>query len=253
MTGPGRAPARRLTALVAASLAVLSGCAAGPPPDDGALPGCTGVLFVGVRGSGESATREHALGTTVGDLYARLAGNHPHLAVTAYGLPYAAQTTGTATVLDAAARLSALVLQRRRGCPGERLVLAGFSLGAEVLGDALQAQGPARPDPPLAAAVLLADPRFDPADAATAAGTFDPRYRGDRPRPPFPAGTASRIRSYCRDHDAICQTGDPAVDKSQHGRYSPQQTCQALAFIEQSLGIGATPPGTCTAQRVRTG
>jgi hypothetical protein len=224
--------ATTLTVVLAASTA--TGCASGGRQTAPTLPGCADLLLVGARGSGEDAP----LGTTLADLYQRLTARHPTLHSAAYGLPYAARTTSADTVADASTRLVTLVGQRRRQCPDEKLVLAGYSLGAEILGDALQTPGLA----PFDAATVLADPRFNPADTATAAGTFDTRYRGDRPRPPYPAQRASSIRSYCRANDPICQSSDPAGDKAEHGRYAPTQTCDAVSFIEQHTGL---PPSTC--------
>jgi hypothetical protein len=128
-------------------------------------------------------------------------------------------------------------------------VLAGFSLGAEILGDTLQTPSISAGGLPLAAATVLADPRFNPADTATAGGTFEPWYHGDRPRPPYARQLTSQVRSYCRDHDSICQSNDPKADKAEHGRYAPQQTCQALAFIEHAIGVTGTGPDTCVAAR----
>jgi hypothetical protein len=222
-------------------VAAAANCASGGQQESASLPGCANLLLIGVRGSGESSTLDHGLGATLADLYHRLTSNHPTLGTAVYGLPYAARTTSADTVAEASRRLATIVGQRHQQCPNERLILAGFSLGAEILGDALQNPG----KPSIVAAAVLADPRFNPADTATAGGTFEPRYHGDRPRPPYASQLTSRIRSYCRNHDAICQSGDPAADKAEHGRYAPQQTCQALAFIEHAIGVTSTDVDTC--------
>jgi hypothetical protein len=87
------------------------------------------------------------------------------------------------------------------------------------------------------AAVLVADPEFNPADTSTAAGTFDPRYSGSPRRAAFPATLVGRIRSYCRRHDIVCQRDDAAASKIQHGNYVPLQTCQAARFIESAADL----------------
>jgi hypothetical protein len=224
---------------------IAAGCAVGARQGSASLPGCSGLLLIGVRGSGENPTLDHALGSTIGDLYHRLTTAHPSLHAAAYGLPYAAATTSSTTVIDASSRLVAIVVRRHRQCPGEHLVIAGFSLGAEIIGDALQNPILAGGVPPFSAAVVLADPRFNPADTATAAGTFNPSLRNPAARAPYPRQLAGRIRAYCRDHDPICQPSDPAAAKSEHGRYVPQQTCQALAFIETRTGVTVTSPSAC--------
>jgi hypothetical protein len=73
------------------------------------------------------------------------------------------------------------------------------------------------PSPPphdrVAAAVLLADPEYNPADPRTAGGTFEPRYAAPRRHPAFPAPLNGRVRSYCRRHDIVCQRDDLATSK----------------------------------------
>jgi hypothetical protein len=60
--------------------------------------------------------------------------------------------------------------RRARSCPKEKIVVAGYSIGAEVLGNALANDDMARR---ITAAALFADPWFNPKDPV-AAGTFDP-------------------------------------------------------------------------------
>jgi hypothetical protein len=239
-------PATRIAALLALLLATSTGCAPGGSQPDPLPSTCADLLFIGVRGSGESGSADHALGSTLSDLYNRLKTHHPELTTGAYGLPYAARTTSGNTVGDAADRLGSTVRQRERQCPHERLVLAGFSLGAWILGDALQRSGTPAADPTVVAAAVLGDPRFNPADSATAASSFDRRHHSDRPRPPYPRQLASKIRSICRSRDAICQGDDPLADKAQHNHYVPEQTCQALAFIEGAAHFTRTDENTCT-------
>jgi hypothetical protein len=131
--------------------------------------------------------------------------------------------------------------ERARRCPGERIVLAGYSAGAQIVGDALQrVPGRVITAERVIAVVLLADPEFNPADTPITAGTFDSSYGGAPRRPAFPGSLASRVRSYCRRHDVVCQRHDPAADKNQHGSYQPQQTCQAITFIEATADLRRT-------------
>jgi dienelactone hydrolase len=242
----GGAVASTLALLLAACL--VGGCSAGAtgagatgagatgagatadPPE-----GCGSLLLIGVRGSGESSTADHGLGVAVGDLAARLTAANPGRVMATYGLPYAARTLSADTITDAAGRLATTVQRRHQRCPAERIVLAGYSLGAEIVGNMLQKTPEPRLASELTAAVLFSDPRFDPADTVTAAGTFDPRYHGDRRRPAFPPGLAGRIRSYCRHGDKICQFNDPLAQKAEHAHYPPEQTTQAMMFVESSV------------------
>jgi len=216
-----------------------SGTAGYPSPPTG----CQRALLVAARGSGESATDRMGMGSTLYELYEQLRVGS---AVTGFGFPFAARVSGQDAVRDASTQLADLVRQRASRCPAERLLLAGFSMGAEIVGDALQSSRlDQRGDHP-AAAVLLADPRFNPRDRATAAGTFDPGYDGSSsPRPPYPSTLASRIRSYCRRSDDVCQHGAAGAGKLEHGLYAPQQTCDAARFLATAAGL---PTGSCVRQ-----
>jgi hypothetical protein len=189
------------------------------------------MLFVGARGSGESSSSQLAMGTTVYPIYTGLRAANRR--ITGYGWPYNADRPTGAGLRHAAAGLDDFLRARARHCPGERVILAGYSDGAQVVGDALQSMALSAPvRRGLEAAVLLADPEFNPADTTTTAGTFRSNYGGSPRRPAFPVALADRIRSYCRRHDVVCQRGDSAASKDQHGEYQPQQTCLAVRFIE---------------------
>jgi hypothetical protein len=223
-----------LVALVAAC--AWSGSASYPSPPSG----CQHALLVAARGSGESPTDQMGMGSTLYRLYGQLRAGG---AVTGFGFPFADHVSGQDAVRDASARLAVLVRQRASRCPGERLLLAGFSMGAEIVGDALQSPGLDRLGDHPAAAVVLADPSFNPRDRVTATGTFDSEYAGSSsPRPLYPSALASRIRSYCRRGDDICQHGAPGAGKLEHGLYAPQQTCEAARFLATAAGL---PTGSC--------
>jgi alpha-beta hydrolase superfamily lysophospholipase len=176
------------------------------------------------------------MGTTVYPIFAGLRKVDPRLA--GYGWAYRGERPGIPQLMRAAGALGRFLRERAGHCPAERVILAGYSAGAVVVGDVLQMVPPqALAAERVAAAVLLADPEFNPADVHTAAGTFDARYGGSPRRPAFPRPLASRIRSYCRRQDIVCQRQDPAANKVQHGHYQPQQTCQAISFIEVTLDL----------------
>lgn len=239
MSGPTTAVFARLAAL--ALLALAAGCNAPGvvPATNPSPPGrCGQALFIAVRGSGESPTDRMGMGRTLYDLFDRLRAGGP---VTGYGFPYAANVLGSGNEQDASHRLVDLVRRRASSCPTERVMLAGYSLGAGITGDALQTASMGAVAEHLAGAVLFSDPRFNPHDAGTAAGTFDRRYGGHtNPRPAYASTVASRIRSYCRLRDSICQYGDPLASKLEHGLYVPEQTCQALGFLDTAAALPVT-------------
>lgn len=93
-----------------------------------------------------------------------------------------------------------------KACPNQRLVLAGYSQGAWVLGDvlgrlSLQAQQR------IAAVALFGDPLFVRSPPTTVGGA--PSRVGvlatQAPRTPYiPARFGALTRSYCRIHDPVC-------------------------------------------------
>lgn len=174
-------------ALLVATLIPLAGpvpgATAAPTPDPGwslaptassALPAgdCGQVLFVGVRGSGEAPPYGSTI-TDFRDAVARGAGgadvrqaylDYPAAAIDAVDTrsledaifdPTAAQNSYFASVAAGVGALSKLIASQAQACPNQRLLLAGFSQGAEVIVRtlALHPQGPK-----LLAAVLLGDP-----------------------------------------------------------------------------------------------
>lgn len=237
--GPPRA--RRIVSCAATLAAVvLAGC--GVPASQSEPrhpPRCADLLFLGARGSGEDPSQQLAMGTTVYPIYTALR-NADHRVV-GYGWPHHGERPTLAQLSRDAAALDNFLDRRARQCPAERVVLAGYSADAALVGDALQRPGlTAAARARLAAAVLLAEPEFNPADTRTAAGTFDLRYGGSPRRPTYPVPLAGRVRSYCRRHDIVCQRHDPAASKIQHGNYLPRQTCQAASFIQSAADLRHT-------------
>jgi len=199
-------------------------------------PRCSSLLILGVRGSGEDPSQQLAMGTSVYPIYTAL--RRADRRIVGYGWPYHGERPTLAQLSRDATVLADFLNRRARQCPAEQVVLAGYSAGAALVGDALQNPMLAAASRTwLVAAVLFADPEFNPADTRTAAGTFDPRYGGSPRRAAFPAALVGRIRSYCRRHDIVCQRDDPAAVKIQHGNYFPQQTCQAAHFIESAADL----------------
>jgi len=99
------------------------------------------------------------------------------------------------------------LLNVKKICTNQRLVLIGYSQGALVIGDvvaALSSADKAR----IAGLALFGDPRFDPADSA-AQGSYEvTRYGfaalilGKRQTGP---GFSNRARNYCYSEDLVCQ------------------------------------------------
>ncbi|WP_444665414.1 leucine-rich repeat protein [Cellulomonas sp. CW35] len=159
---------------------------------------CADVLFVGVRGSGESRTEDGGYGPKMALVragfvagldasltYRSIAIDYPALPIApsdgfdgslvddlaSYGIGIPPSPTrhyadsiqqGTFALLDAYA-------QSNRNCPDERIVLAGYSQGALVIHRVLSETTLGAK---LAAVVLLADPARDTIHGNPASGTF---------------------------------------------------------------------------------
>jgi hypothetical protein len=129
-----------------------------------------------------------------------------------------------------------LVENRAHACASEKLVLAGFSQGAQVVHSALSQLSSVASH--VGAVVLFGDPHFDPHSRA-AQGTFSPKRHGilGLPDHDFPPAFAN-VASYCKGGDWICQ-GEPNTTTA-HGQYAPKFTEQAAQKVAEWLGLRRT-------------
>ena len=117
-----------------------------PPPSPSPTPApvaCPKLQFVGVRGSGETASDFGGYGKTVGTIKDTIEKKVPQTASTAieypaipvgygalyYGIAYENSVAKGRTVLDT------LITKFITDCPKTYLILAGYSQGAQVAGD----------------------------------------------------------------------------------------------------------------------
>jgi Cutinase len=141
LTGRGgrKAAATRRILVCTATCAALTvvGCG-GPsrPAEPSHPPRCASQLFLGVRGSGEDPTQLLGMGTAVYAIFTGLRTADRRLA--GFGWPYYGARPDTAELKRATAALGRFMRERARQCPAERIVLAGYSDGAQIVGDAVQ-------------------------------------------------------------------------------------------------------------------
>jgi Cutinase len=196
--------------------------------------GCVRVYLIGSRGSGEEpagADAYHGLGPEVyqfsarfatdlkaaGQSYAYLANPYPAVAISPGGanadgwmwnlagvlstLPLgdydASAAVGVADILAAARHIIS-------ACPDTHILLAGFSQGAQVSGDAYQLLTPAERAHVLGV-FLLSDPRRNAGDLAADTGSASEGPARAGARPFFPVTIPERVRSYCQSGDPVCQ------------------------------------------------
>ncbi len=185
-----------------------------PLPAANPMPPCAPLLVVGLRGSGDTLTRDGGMGADVRAVVSRLSLRlSDRVAFASLGYPY--DTGPLWRVVDhvtsASRELAAYLAARHRRCPAERLVAIGQSEGAAVLHLALPSIGPQ-----LSAGVLMADPArvaaapYDrakgPHDGALAGLLLGPGARDD-----VPASLTARVRAFCLRGDPVCDASVPSA------------------------------------------
>lgn len=235
--------------------------APGSPASDGSAPppsgssGCPAVKLIGVRGSDEP----QGLGKPVGAFARALAadldmrpddGRYATVAINyrAY-LPsfrhwysgameakeYQRSVRGGTKALDS-------VLAHDPCRSHSRYVLAGYSQGAQVIGDAIAGHDLRGARDRIVATVFFGDPTFDATMSGIEfSGSFSPRRKGLLHR----LGTRHRdsfrgyeVLSYCRRLDPFCQSD---IDAASHGRvaghehYQDQEAARAARLVAARL------------------
>jgi hypothetical protein len=187
---------------------------------------CPHLKFFGVRGSGETKKDSAGYGKTVWDVRktvlravpgaAAMAVNYPAIPVV---LPtsrkkiipfleyiatryHKSETTGIKNLTRGVGRFVA-------HCPGSHIVLAGYSQGAQVVGDTFLGHLTAAQRARVAGIAMLGDPDFN-RDSGVDRGSYNGKLNGIWASLPFrsPRHVAgrlhSRVASYCLHDDPVC-------------------------------------------------
>jgi hypothetical protein len=184
---------------------------------------CPHVQFYGVRGSGETSKDGNGYGATVLQFLNSLTASPlgitgvtakpvDYLAVpVGYdGLYYYLTSTYKNSVTEGENALQSDLITFWHNCPGTPVVLAGYSQGAQVVGDVADSL-PRSERAELAAVALFGDPRFNPAQP----GVDDPStgYQSmlkgiyqfaNKQMRQVPPDLTSQFRSYCLEGDPVC-------------------------------------------------
>lgn len=238
-----------LTALLAGSLLTLSPTAAR------ASGACTDVQFIGVRGSGENPPdpSEHGMGALVGPMADKAAALATDGAtVSFYGLPYTAASADTGVFngnyyrseAQGESMLKSYLDSTVAACPDMKLVVMGYSQGAQVAGNVVAAES-ASVWTRIAALVMFGDPHFNP-QAAYDQGTYDPRDRGlagARSLSDF-SGRYDKVGSWCNQNDLICQGAGWGHSTGSHHAsvYINNYATVVASFIRKRVGWSWTKP-----------
>lgn len=205
--------------------------------------GCSAkARVIAVRGSGD--TDQGGPGTTLRPFLNQLEALADPGVVDGEGLRYEAVSVFSwkayryrRSVDEGVKNLVRLAKQRVHECGGRKLVLAGYSQGAQVVHEALGQLTPIASH--VGAVVLFGDPHFDPHSRAAQPGTYSDKQHGilGLPDHDFPAAFP-HVASYCRHGDWVCQgRPDPW---SAHSHYAPKNTEQGARKVAEWLGLRRT-------------
>ena len=245
---------------------------------------CANVAFIGARGSGESpqgdppsfSGPEDGLGSRVEGAYhgflQRLEqfGSSPDVKV--LGLQYRALGTvfnplkfGTQAYFDSiyegVDQLQEMIFDEENHCPGEKLVLAGYSQGALVIHIALLNLAGSHPSllqsSHLAAVLMIADPA-KVGHAAEETWEADLQLAGggvqnadgiwtkvpglpDDDKGPLPSFVVGRTLAICHNHDIVCAPGSQS-SVTHHTSYDSTETGDmGLWAADLYLGLPLPP------------
>ena len=192
---------------------------------------CTSFLLIGVRGSGAPYTSDNdASGTsgftaTLSPIADSLSSYYGNTSITEYGLPY--QAAPALALIDGNSEsyyqseaqgegmLENILIAQEAGCPNQQIFLAGYSQGAELVGNVIS--NDTSVDGSIVGVALFGDPRFNPSSQADQ-GNYDPGLDGVfGSRPEFPSAIVSKVMSYCLHGDAICNWSLPSLPGFENG------------------------------------
>ena len=243
---------------------------------------CTNVAFIGARGSGEPPQSNppvfsnpgDGLGARVGGIYdgflARLEqfGSSPN--VKELGVPYEAAGVDALNFIDqsyinsiyeGSGMLDSMIKDEEANCPGEKLVLAGYSQGALAVHISLLNLAASDPGAlaggKIAAVLLIADPakishgaedtwEADLQQAGAGVLNADGIWTKVPGLPsankgPLPSSVVGQTLALCHNHDIVCAPGFGA-SASNHTDYdSAEENDMGLWAADLYLGL-PTPP-----------
>jgi cutinase len=188
---------------------------------------CSNVEFIGVRGSGESYSGNFGMGTQIGNMFERVRARKPGTqTLQSYGLEYQAVNVAEwwnawnyfPSVWEGDEHLENRIKGDASACSGMKILVAGFSQGAHVVGDTIE-NLTNKNDGSLGhiyGVALYGDPRFSKDDHATARGNYNADHYGLLgERGNYSTKINNRLGDWCRLYDAICQ-GFNAGDTAHH-------------------------------------
>ncbi|KAF9465875.1 cutinase [Collybia nuda] len=187
--------------------------------------GCADVHIITARASTE-APGEGIIGTVVGNVVTRSAQTVSRESVDypAVLFPYDPSEQAGVTAM------TALLARKTSACPNTKIVLMGYSQGAQVSGDVLQARAPGTNK--VVAVVLMGDPAHVHGESFQK-GTAN-QLNGLFPRTPGALEAFSaQLASYCDVGDLFCASG---TSTAIHLGYVTEYGTAATNFVLGRIG-----------------
>lgn len=207
-------------------------------------PNCAGYVVLDSRGSGKPVNQ---LSSPAAAFVSAWEDKHKGTDVWTFTNPYPAVSIPEAVVAQAGLGmkynasvslgkkwLTTKLTALHAGCPQTKFFLTGYSQGAEVAGDAYQAN----PASYIAGVVLFGDPHFNSADSWVDRGSFAQSNRRRNgihsPRPVFPNGADGKVLSFCHQGDPVCQGDKLAMALRRDGHhmdYGAKEAAEATLYF----------------------
>lgn len=254
---PGKRQGKKTLAAVIGAAAILGGVLV--PTVASADPGgCEDLFVLGARGSGEAQDDRGGLGsTTIGPFVDSLRAALPAtVSFRAGGLAYPATAIPAligggadatqnydASITEGGTYAARVLDAQVAACPNQRFILAGYSQGADAIGNLLER----RPDfyPRIAWVALFGDPRFDSGTTSSVGALRGTAGEGRgisgiaRLVPPPLVG---RFTSACLDADIVCLGAIPGNNVATHLEYVSSGTTVRIADEAAQKVLAAPPP-----------
>jgi len=223
-------------------------------PDPLAKPlECTPYLLITARGTAEPKQKKQLLSPVVKAVQKAFAD-----AVQFLDLDYPADPNINEGGTYGARLLIDTLNVQHEACPSQQFLLAGYSQGALVIGDALSApelrlvgttvgevdDGAAAK---VIAVLLYGNPRFS-GQESYAKGDFSKTLGGILPRETDSlAAFADRTRDYCVRDDFVCQSSTDLDEKGHVAYFSNGMQQEGADFLIDRIRIAAAAPGSTAA------
>jgi hypothetical protein len=145
------------------------------------------------------------------------------------------------SVVDGKTYLGQVLSRHASTCRGQKILLTGYSQGAQVTADEVQTNQVSV----IFGVALFGDPYFNSRDPVDRGGFSYGRNGWLGQRPLFDSSQREHVLSYCHYHDPVCQ-GAGLYGDSQHTNYDgvgePEEAARYFTWLAAGAQAGVRPP-----------